>query len=95
MPRTIRNPTFGQIRRLLADLGFTDRTKRADPDDRIIHVFKHAPSDCVFLFNDRPDAEPMHITESMEVHIQLTWRGLMEDISLDEFLDRFAPAKAG
>jgi hypothetical protein len=95
MRRKTPTPTFGQIRRLLTDLGFTSRTKPSDRTEQTVRLFRHEPSGCAFIYTDRPDAEPMPTPDVLDVHKQLTWRGLIDDIPLEDFLDRFAPAKAG
>jgi hypothetical protein len=86
-------PTFTQLRRYLDGLGFTYRID--DDEGRPVHVYKHQASGCLFVFPDYPANKPVPNHVAQPVHFHLTWRGLIDDMTYDQFLDLFATAKAG
>jgi hypothetical protein len=86
-------PTFSRVRQYLTGLGFTYRTR--DDAGRLQHVYEHKASGSLFIFPDYPPNKPTPNHALMPVHYHLTWNGVIDDIPYDQFLDLFAPAKAG
>lgn len=87
-------PTFAQLRRFLADLGFTHRAVQNDAG-RVAHIYEHKASGCKIFFADYPPDKPTPNHAVMSAHFDLTWFDLIDDIPYEQFLDLFAPAKAG
>ena|SRR5438067_760654 len=91
---TRKPPTFMQLRRFLDGLGFTYRTSH-DELGRVVHVYKHEASGCLFVFADYPANKPVPNHTAQPTYDLLRWYELIDDMTYEQFLDQFAPAKAG
>jgi len=78
--------TYGRLRRLLLDLGFTARTVEDSHS-----TFRHEASDTVLLFGLHPSGEEVRPTDCVKVRRMLDERGLLEG---EEF-DRLAGPRTG
>jgi hypothetical protein len=78
-PSSIR---FGQLRRVLDDMGFSD--VRQDAGWR----FEHGASETVFLFRPYRPADPVYEHDLVMVRSQLDWRGLMTPEAFDDSLKK-------
>src|SRR5205085_6310648 len=76
-----RAPSFGQLLRLLTDLGFTEART---PDG--YRVYRHLATDTVFVFADRSNDGPAREADVVGVRRQLTERGLIDDDDFQRFL---------
>jgi hypothetical protein len=77
--------SFGQLRRLLLDLRFTETRK----DDYI--RFEHPKSDTVFLFRSYAPNDNVTVQDLATTRTHLDWRGLLSANAFDDSLTK-APA---
>ncbi len=82
-------PSFGQVLRLLEDLGFTH-----EPAKPGVLAYTHAASGAEFLFRDRGAGSPARESETVNLRIQLTLRDLMSEADFAKFLARAAQPAA-
>ena len=77
--------TYGQLRRVLADLGFQEEKQAKGV------ALEHPPSKTLFLFRPYQDNDRLQFAEIMFVRKQLDERGLLESASFETLLSK-APA---
>jgi hypothetical protein len=75
------NLPFAKLRRLLLDLGFSERMI----DDKYLG-FTHAESGCFFAFPLYRPHERVSNTDLVGVRSQLDWRGLLSEEAFDAAL---------
>jgi hypothetical protein len=76
---------FGELRQLLLEIGFREATARQQV------VFRHDPSDTVFVFRPYRPSDPVASYNLIEVKNMLDSRGLM---SAEAFENEFKKAPA-
>ncbi|WP_149108786.1 hypothetical protein [Limnoglobus roseus] len=83
-------PTFGEFLSYLRSLGFTT-------DERYEYgvICRHAESGCRLSYQDRKLTDPMLYMNLASAHHHLTGRGIIDDVSLLDFLATFVPEKTG
>jgi hypothetical protein len=77
--------TYGQLRRVLAGLGFKEKTQAEGV------ALEHPASDTLFLFRPYQENDRLQWAEVSFVRKQLDERGLLEPASFETLLTR-APA---
>jgi hypothetical protein len=77
----IDNLPFAKLRRLLLDLGFTERVI----DGKYLG-FSLAPSKCFFAFRMYRPQDNVTNTDLLGVRSQLDWRGLLNEQAFDAAL---------
>jgi hypothetical protein len=80
MDRTT-TPTLAQVLQLLRELGFISVPAKVG-----VIAYTHANSGTEFLFRDRELDTPARESELANLHIQLTFRGLITEDEFDRFL---------
>jgi hypothetical protein len=74
--------TFGQLRRLLLDLGF------AEARARDYRRFEHPDSGTVFLFRPYAPGEYVTMQDLATTRTHLDWRGLLSSHAFDDSLTK-------
>jgi hypothetical protein len=73
---------FGQLRRLLLDLGFTESRKDG------YHRFDHPESDTAFVLRPYALEEKVTMQDLASTRTHLDWRGLLTAIAFDDSLTK-------
>lgn len=83
-------PIYRDFLAYLRGLGFTTT-------DRYEYgvICRHAATGCWLAYQDRKPTDPILHMELLTAHHHLTWQGVIDDVSFDDFVATLLPAKAG
>ena len=77
--------SFGQLRRLLLELHFTETKTDA------YYRFEHLESDTVFVFRPYTPEENVTMQDLTSTRTHLDWRGLLPAVAFDDSLTKTPP----